>query len=603
MSYIQAQIKQENVVDSPFPYNEKPSVAKPWMKHFSVEDRKAEFPKMKVYSYFKEVNKSRLNQAALYYYGTKISVKKMIEMIDEIADALDAIGVKKGDTVSLLSASTPESICLFYALNKIGATMNSIDPRLDKKSVERMIRSSGSKVLFVIDAAYPLVAAIRNSINQEYIIVQSAATSLPTIKKIALKIFAKSNIPLNKANIISWERFIAGAKNGVSQEADYVGDATVAICYTGGTTGFPKGVMLTNDSINSVAFSFLHAGIVYEPNTRFLGIMPIFSSYGLVCGIHMPMIMQQELALIPRFYPVKMGEYVRKYKPQHMIATPAFYEILINSDEMKDFDLSFMLTLGSGGDSMNAGLEDKLNEFMKSHNLRYPLAQGYGMSEVSAAATFCVNDRYKRGSVGIPCLTTTIGIFDPETGEELGYNEPGEVCISGYSVMKGYFNDKEETDYVLRRHADGELWVHSGDIGTVDEDGFIYIQGRVKRMITRFDGHKVFPITIESFIAEHGAVQGCSVIGVNDRERLQGQYPMAIIEFAPGIDAARKNDICCEIYQKCQENLEQRGRPVAVVSVDEIPLTGMGKNDYRKLEKEYKFFDYLAWEKENFGQK
>ena len=356
------------------------SQERPWMKYFTEEDKKAVFPRMKVYSYFKEVNKNRLHETALYYYGTRITVKKMIEKIDQVADAFDAIGVKKGDTVSLVSASTPESIYAFYALNKIGATMNAIDPRLDKKSVARMIKSSGSKVLVVIDMAYPLIAAVRSEIKQDHIIVQSSATSLPPLKKLALKLFTKSNIPYGKGGTIGWDSFIEGAKNGAAQEAEYVGDATVAITYTGGTTGFPKGVMLTNDSVNSVAFSFLHAGIIYEPNTRFLGIMPIFSSYGLVVGIHMPMIMQQELALIPRFYPIKMGEYIKKYKPQHMIATPAFYEILIDSEEMKGFDLSFMLTLGSGGDSMNAGLEDKLNEFMRTHNLRYPLAQGYGMS-------------------------------------------------------------------------------------------------------------------------------------------------------------------------------------------------------------------------------
>ena len=575
------------------------SQEKPWMKYFSEESRNAEFPRMKVYSYFKEVNKSRLQDTALYYYGAKISVKKMIMKIDHVADALDAIGVKKGDTVSMVSASTPESIFTFYALNKIGATLNAIDPRLDKKSVARMIKNSGSKVLICIDVSFPLIDAILTDIKQEHIVVQSAGTSLPPLKRFALKLAVRSNVPYGKANIMSWDDFMDNSKNGAAHEAEYEGDATVAICYTGGTTGFPKGVMLTNDSVNAVGFSFLHAGIVYKPNTRFLGIMPIFSSYGLVCGIHMPMIMQQELALIPRFSPVKMGEYIKKFRPQHMIATPAFYEILIDSEEMKDFDLSFMLTLGSGGDSMNAGLEDKLNEFMKTHNLRYPLAQGYGMSEVSAAATFCVNDRYKRGSVGIPCITTTIGIFDPETGEELGYNQPGEVCISGPSVMKGYYNNKEETDHVLRKHADGKIWVHSGDIGTIDEDGFVFIQGRVKRMITRFDGHKVFPITIESFIAEHESVHSCSVIGVNDRERLQGQYPMAVIELNSGIDVSRRDEICREIYAKCQEQLEQRGKPVAVVCIDEIPLTGMGKNDYRKLEKEYKYFDYLAWQKEN----
>lgn len=575
------------------------SQQRPWMKHYTEEDIKAVFPQMKIYSFLKEVNKDRLNDTALYYYGARISVKKLIERIDECADAFAALGVKRGDTVSLLSASTPESIVALYALNKMGATVNAIDPRLDKNSIAKMICGSGSKILMVIDIAYPKIAAVLSDINQEHIIVQSASTSLPFIKKIVVKIATKNSIPYGKCGIISWDTFIKGAVNGSAQEAEYVGDAVVAITYTGGTTGFPKGVMLTNDSINAVAFNFLHAGIIYEPNTRFLGIMPIFSSYGLVCGIHMPLCMQQELALIPRFYPLKMGEYMKKYKPEHMIATPAFYEILINSEEMKDFDLSFVLTLGSGGDSMNAGLEAKLEEFMASHGIRYPLAQGYGMSEVSAAATFCVNDRYRKGSVGIPSIMTSLGIFDPETGEEVGYNTPGEVCITGPTIMKGYYNNKEETEYVMRKHADGQVWIHSGDIGYIDEDGFVFIQGRVKRMITRFDGHKVFPITIESFISNHKDVHSCSVIAVDDRERMQGQYPMAVIELNVGVDVSRRDEICSEIYHLCNEQLEERGRPVAVVCVDEIPLTGMGKNDFRVLEKEYKYFDYLAWQKEH----
>ena len=575
------------------------SQEKVWMKHYPEESQNFQLPRMKIYSFLKEANQHRLHDTIIYYYGTRITCKQLIEQIDRVADAFAALGVKEGDTVSLLSASTPESIAVLYALNKIGATLNTIDPRLDKKSIARMICASGSKILLAIDIAYPKVAPIREEIKQDHIIIQSAGTSLPFIKKMAVKIAtagANSNIPYGKAGIMSWDTFVKGAKNGLAREAEYVGDATVAITYTGGTTGFPKGVMLTNDSINAVACNFIHAGIVHEPGQRFLGIMPIFSSYGLVCGLHMPLTIETELALIPRFSPLKMGEYVKKFKPHHMIATPAFYEILIDSEEMKGFDLSFMLTMGSGGDSMNAGLEAKLEAFMKTHNLRYPLAQGYGMSEVSAAATFCVNDRYRKGSVGIPCIATVIGIFDPETGEELGYNQSGEVCITGDTMMKGYFNNKEETDYVMRKHADGQTWIHSGDIGYIDEDGFVYIQGRVKRMITRFDGHKVFPITIESFISEHELVHSCSVIAVDDRDRLQGQYPMAVIELVAGVDASRRDAICKEIYDKCHEHLEERGRPVAVVAVDEVPLTAMGKNDFRKLEKEYKYFDYKAWE-------
>ena len=573
------------------------SQEKVWMKYYDPEVRNTDIPRMKIYSLLKEYNQERLQQTAIYYYGTKINIKKLIQRIDECADAFAALGVKQGDTVSMLSASTPESIIALYALNKIGATLNAIDPRLDKKGIARMIRASGSKILLVIEIAYPKVAAILSDIKQEHIIVQSAGTSLPLPKKIALKLAVKSQVPYGKDGVMHWDTFIAGAKNGMAIEAPYVGDATVAITYTGGTTGFPKGVMLTNDSINAVAYNFRHAGIVHEKNQRFLGIMPIFSSYGLVCGIHMPLTMGLELALIPRFYPQKMGEYIKKYKPEHMIATPAFYEILINSEEMKGFDLSFMLTLGSGGDSMNAGLEIKMQEFMDTHGIKYPLAQGYGMSEVSAAATFCVNDRYKKGSVGIPSVATTIGIFDPETGEELGYNEEGEVCITGDTMMKGYYNNKAETDHVMRKHADGKVWIHSGDIGYIDEDGFVFIKGRVKRMITRFDGHKVFPITIESFIAEHELVQGCSVIAVDDRERMQGQYPMAVVELVVGVDVSRREAVCREIYNLCQEHLEERGKPVAVVCVDEIPLTGVGKNDYRQLEKDFKYFDYDAWAK------
>lgn len=571
------------------------STEKVWMKYYSAADMQEPFPQMTIYSYLKKVNRERSHDTAIYYYGTRISHRRLVERIDACADAFDALGVRQGECVSLLSASTPESIIALYALNKIGAVVNTIDPRMDIRSISRMICSSGSKVLIAIDMAYPKVSAILSEIDQKHIIIQSSATSLPAFKKLAMKLVSRSTIPYGKAGIISWDTFMKGAAAGNAQEAVYVGNATAAITYTGGTTGFPKGVMLTNDSINAVAYNFRHAGIVHEKGQRFLGIMPIFSSYGLVCGIHMPLTLGLELALIPKFYPLKMGEYVKKYRPEHMIATPAFYEILIDSKEMKDFDLSFVLTLGSGGDSMNAGLEAKMETFMHTHGIRYPLAQGYGMSEVSAAATFCVNDRYKKGSVGIPCATTTIGIFDPETGEELGYNVIGEVCITGSSVMKGYFQNQEETDYVMRTHSDGRIWIHSGDIGHIDEDGFVYIQGRIKRMITRFDGHKVFPITIESFIANHPLVHSCSVIGVDDRQRLQGQYPMAVVELTAGVDAARRDEICREIYRQCQQ-LEERGRPVAVVCVDEMPLTAMGKNDYRALEKDYRFFDYLAWE-------
>ncbi|MBR4282702.1 MAG: acyl--CoA ligase, partial [Clostridia bacterium] len=503
-----------------------------------------------------------------------------------------ALGVKAGDVVSFLSVAVPECIAAIYGLNKIGATANTIDPRMDIDSIRRMVKESGSSIMVFIDVAYPKVAKIIDDINQEKIIVVSPSKSLPPIKKIAMKLLSKTKVPYGENNLVSWDDFLALGKDTVAEEAEYVGDAIVAIAYTGGTTGFPKGVMLTNDSINAVSFNFRYAGLDYKRGDRFLGIIPVFTSYGFVCGMHMPLTLGCELAPIPKFVPTEIGNLVKKVRPNHMIATPAFYELLMNSEAVKGLDMSFLVTMGSGGDTMVEGLEGKLHQFMKEHNMKYPLAQGYGMSELSAAASFCVNDIYKPSSVGIPSVSTIVTIIDVETGKELGYGELGEICVTGASMMKGYYKEEEETANVMRLHDDGRVWIHSGDLGYMDEDGFIFIKGRVKRMITRFDGHKVFPVNLENMVSEHPAVHSCSVIGVNDKEHSQGQYPMVIVELLPDFN---KDEVCAEIFHDCNARSEERGRPVAVIAIDEVPLTGSMKNDFKALEKQFGDFDYTSW--------
>lgn len=560
------------------------------MKYYTDEACKAELPKCKAYDYIVERNKDRLDEPALHYYGADITFRELMGRVEGCAKAFTALGVKKGDIVSFLSASIPETISAVYGLNKIGAAANTIDPRMDPASIKRMIAGSGSKILVVLDIAFVKLVPIINEIGQDMIIVQSPADSLPPIKRLIKRLTTMVEIPYCK-KIVSWKDFIVRGKDVAAAEAPYEGDALVAITYTGGTTGVPKGVMMTNDSMNSVGLNFIHSAVYHEDGDRFLGIIPIFAAYGMVCGMHMPLCMRMTLVPIPRFIPNEIGKLVRMFQPQHVISTPVFIELLIGSREVQNMDLSFLYTLASGGDSMNEGLENKLNAFRKEHNMRYPLAQGYGMSELSAAASFCINDVYKPGSVGIPSLTVNVGIFDPETGEEKGYNRTGEVCVTGPSMMKGYFNNPEETAYVMRKHEDGQIWIHSGDLGYMDTDGFLYIKGRIKRMITRFDGHKVFPINLESLIADRADVHNCAVVGVNDAEHSQGQYPLALVELMPGVD---RDAACAEIFAFCDQNVEERGKPVAVLAVDTLPLTGMGKIDYRALEKEYARFDYRA---------
>ena len=395
---------------------------KVWMKYYSEEAKNSNLPKCKAFDYVLELNKYRVNEPALHYYGADISFKELRRKVDACARSFTALGVKAGDIVSFLSASIPETIACVYALNKIGAAANTIDPRLDVKTIKKMIVESGSKILMVIDMAFPKVKVMMDEIGQELIVVQAPTTSLPFVKRILKDLTTKNDIQYSK-KIIKWSEFVTKGIGTRYTEAPYVGDALVAITYTGGTTGTPKGVMLTNDSMNAVALNFMHCDVYHQYGDRFLGIIPIFSAYGMVCGMHMPLCLGMTLVPVPKFVPTSIGKLVRLYKPNHIISTPVFIELLINSSEVQGMDLSFLYTLACGGDSMNEGLERKLNEFRKEHGMKYPLAQGYGMSELSAAASFCVNRIYKEGSVGIPSLTVNVGIYDQETGKELGYRK------------------------------------------------------------------------------------------------------------------------------------------------------------------------------------
>lgn len=564
-----------------------PSVRKPWMKHFSQEALNSEFPHHTLYSYLKEVNGNRLDEVALHYYGTGIKYRQFFADIDACANSLAALGVKRGDVVSFLTVSVPETVAAIYAVNKLGATINAIDPRMDVDSIRRMIMESGSSVLIMLDIVFPKVLRIKEDISQEKIIVQSASRSLPLVKKIYKTITTKTQA-IYSDDVIKWDDFLALGKGIMAQEAPYQGDATAVITYTGGTTGFPKGVLLTNDNMNANVVNFKYSGLDSKYGQRFLGIIPVFTSYGIVCGLHMPLCIGLQMVLVPSFSANTFPKLIKQFKPQHLIGVPAFHELLMESKELKNMDLSFLITLASGGDTMNEGLEKRLSQFLADHNMRYPLAQGYGMSEVAAAASFCINQVYKPGSVGIPSLHTVVGIFKPDTFEEQDCGQVGEVCITGPTMMKGYFQRPEETAHVMRRHPDGTVWVHSGDIGYMDEDGFLFIQGRVKRMITRFDGHKIFPVNIESLVGSLPEVRNCCAFAVKDRDHGQGHHPLVAVTLIEG----DRKDLCQKIYDLCQEKLEERGRPVGVIALDEIPLTSTGKNDYRTLEKQYGSFDY-----------
>ena len=564
-----------------------PSNEKPWLKFFSEEAREASMPKNTIYRHLRECSEGGHDNTALNYFGKKISYGKLLDEADRAAGAFTAAGIKKGDIVAAATVTIPEMVYALYGLNKIGAAPLIIDPRTSAAGAMSFIKETGAKVFIVIDLYYEALKDVLFESGVEKIVVISADTSLPA----SIRFLKQFKMPAPRIEtsdkVLTWTQFAAFGEGIDTETAAYGDNDLAAVTLTGGTTGAPKGVMLSNDGFNAIAFDFKHCGVSYNRGQRFLNIIPMFSSYGIVSSLHMPLSLGLEVVIIPKFDPEKVGRYVKKYRPEHTLLVPAHYEKLMNSREMANgFDLSFFRTAGSGGDTMNAGLEAKLNSFLESRGCRYPLSQGYGMSEVSSAASCCCNGNFKSLSVGYPLLTTTIGIFAPDSFNELDYGEEGEICISGPSIMLGYLNNKAETDNVIRRHPDGTLWVHSGDIGHMDPDGFVYIKGRIKRMITLFNGHKIFPTHIESVLGHHPMVASCAVVGVNDTTHAQGQLTLAVIE-AKEHALEKLTAIKNELYEMCRQELEGPAKPYDIIFVESMPHTGMGKIDYIKLAEDY----------------
>ncbi len=563
----------------------KPSEEKPWLKYFLEEGRTEDFPRDTVYNVLKNNNKDFPNDCAINYYGNKISYGKLLATIDQAAAALASLGVGKGDIVACSSVTIPEMIVSVYAANKIGATLLAIDLRRNASFVKETLDKSGAKVFLFIEQAYQLVQPVLNDLSVKKIVVISATEQLPLPLKI-MQSFKNKKIKIDyNDKMVNWKTFLSYGKGKTSATAAYGENDVVAITYTGGTTGDPKGVLLTDDGFNSIYHSVKYCGVDYERGQKFLDIIPAFSSYGIVASMHMPLCLGLELDVIPLFDDNKVGSYIKRYKPAHTLLVPSHYEKLMNSKEMRNgFDLSFLVTAGSGGDTMNLGLENKLNSFLKERGCKFPLSQGYGMSEVSSAASCCCGGNFKSLSVGYPLLHCVISVFKPDTTEELGYNEEGEICITGPGVMKGYYQNEEESENIMKRHPDGRVWIHSGDVGYIDEDGFIFIKGRIKRMITRYDGHKIFPTAVESAICKVKSVDSCAVIDVNDPDHAQGRLALAVVQLKSDCDtdAVRR-----EIDAALESELEVKGRPAYVEIIDEMPHTSIGKIDFAKLSEIY----------------
>ena len=563
------------------------SIDKPWLKYYSKEAINAPLPECTIYEYIWNCNKNNLEKRALKYFGKGTTYAQMFSRIDDAAKAFSALNVQKGELVSMCMLTMPETIYSIYGLNKIGAVCNLIEPRTNAELIKDRINAAGSRVLIVVDVFLSKILQIVDKTKLEHIIVVPLAQSMPIQTRIGFKLTKGRKIPRIPAEqrFEYWSVFLAKGKSLKLASAPYVKNAPAAIIYTGGTTGISKGALLSNDSLTAMALQSIYdAPRLYE-GERFLEIMPPFIAYGLIFGFFIPFCASLENTLIPVFEPKKFAELVLKHKPNHVVGVPAFFESLANSAEVSNQKLDFLMCAITGGDRLLASTEDHINKFFADHGCKYTILKGYGMTEMGSAATFTATDESNiPGSVGIPTHLTEVKVIDHETGEELGYNVQGELCMTGSTMMLGYYQNDSETNKVMRRHPDGKIWIHTGDIGYMTEDGVIYIVDRIKRMVIRPDGHNVWPSVIEEVVTRHPGVKECAVVGMPNPENKNGKIPTAFMVVEDGYEA--NDTLISDIDCFSKQHLPERDVAMAYRFINKLPLTLVGKVDYRALEKD-----------------
>lgn len=559
-----------------------PSIDKPWLKYYSEEAINAKLPEYTMYEYIYHENQHNLNHVAINWYGSNITYGEMFKIIDHMAGVLENEGVKEGDTVTICMINAPETMFLILACNKIGAVANMVYGTSAPEELMNNITVTNSSLVFTVDMFQDKFLQIVNESHIKKVIVANLTQSMSWINRVGarlLKGIKPQKLP-NHPLFISWAVFFADDKT-LSFHTCHNPDAPAMITYTGGTTGGSKGVLLSNKAINSISQQYILSEGKLSKTSVWLHVLPLFIAYGVTCS--MMIFLSAGITGIIR---LPMAESIatlyKKFKPNYIIYGPAFWEKF--ADDNQKIDLSHLKATLCGGDTLRPSVEKKINNYLKRRGSPVPLLNGYAMTETGAGATLSYAKAYKIGSVGIPLLKVTVSAFDPDTGKELPYNQEGEICIHAPSMMLGYISNESETNKLIRRHDDEKLWVHSGDLGHIDEDGFVYISGRLKRyMLCIANGiqKKVFSLDIERVLLKHPAVDNCAVVPIPDEQI--NQAPVAYVVLNKKYE--KSSSTITDLEQYCKENLESIYRPVKYKFIKEFPLTKIGKIDYMALEK------------------
>lgn len=532
------------------------------------------------------------NYYAYEFYGNKCTYKNFMAEIEACAKGLKSLGVKEGDVVSICMPNTPEAITMFYAVNMVGAISNMIHPLSGEKEIELYLNTSKSKVILAIDIDYKKVINIINNTEVTKVIIGSVKDDLRGLKKMFYNLF---KVDVTKAikkvrevflksfqnrEVLSYKKFIQRGAH-YSEDIWCVRKSTdpASILYSGGTSGKPKGILLSNLNFNALGMQAAMMIETAKAKDSILCIMPIFHGFGLGVCMHTCLHIGMKLIMIPTFKADKLGDLIKKTNANFLVGVPTLFEALINNSKLKENDLASIHTIVSGGDVMDEEKLKEYNEFFAAHGSKAKIRVGYGLTEACAATCCNPTDGHRKNSIGIPFPDVIYKIVDPKTLKEKKAGEDGEICIHGPNVMIEYLNEPEETSKTLKIHKDGLMWLHTGDVGCMDKDGYVYFKSRLKRMIVS-SGYNIYPSYVENIINKHEYVASCTVVGVPDDYRGQAIKAFVVLKKEVKLDDTVEK----EIKEHCLKYIAKYSIPKYFEFKKELPKTLVGKIAYTMLE-------------------
>lgn len=515
---------------------------------------------------------------ALSFMGRKIPYSDLGQSIDLVARAFYAAGVRPGKRVMVCMPNVPQAVYCLYALNLIGASATMVHPLSAVGEIVFYLDEAECDMAVTLDQFYDKFCLVRQQRPISKLVIARISDELPALKSIGYRLTTERKFS-KAADAISWKQFIAGAAavtGGYVCEKDPHKEAVVL--FSGGTTGTTKGIMLSDYNFNALALQTAAMSHEEIRHSKMLAAMPVFHGFGLGVCIHTMMFCGGTSILVPRFNVKSYAKLIRDNKPNFIAGVPTLFEGITRNEYLDGADLSCLKGVFSGGDSLTIELKKKFDAFLADHNARVRVREGYGTTECVTASCLTPYNKEKEGSIGLPYPDTYYEICAVGTNDPVPYGTEGEICLTGPTVMLGYINHEQENADTLRIHADGRVWLHTGDLGVMDDEGFIYFRQRIKRMIVT-SGYNVYPSQLENILEQHPAIRRSCVIGVPDPYKMQAVKAFVVLSDGYSDTPEVRNSI----MDHCRRHIARYALPKEIEIRDSLPTTLVGKVAYTKL--------------------